>query len=216
MTKDICDCGWSPIPHGASFCPGCGKPLTEVARESERQANSFQRPREAEEDSGLVDRVTFGTPGALRSCYWSAAFAAIIMSLPYASLLCFIVYPGAGFYSVHSFRRQTGRRVTLRAGAKLGFLTGVITFALLLILMTIASSMPGSPGLSGTLDELEAAFEQQNEPQLVDQVQALRGDPTALAFVALIGLSVVFCLTTTFSTAGGALGAKVLDDAKAP
>lgn len=212
MIKDICDCGWSPIPHGASFCPGCGKPLTDVARESERQANSFQRPREEEEDSGLVDRVTFGTPGALRSCYWSAAFAAIIMSLPYASLLCFIVYPGAGFYSVHSFRRQTGKRVTLRAGAKLGFLTGVITFALLLILLTIASSMPGSPGMSDTLDELEAAFEQQNEHDLVAQVQKLREEPTALALVALIGLSVVFCVTTAFATAGGALGAKVLED----
>lgn len=212
MTEDTCDCGWSPVPQGASFCPGCGKPLTDLARESERQANSFQRPPEEEEAAGPVDRVTFGTPGALRSCYWSAAFAAIIMSLPYASLLCFIVYPGAGFYSVHSFRRQTNKRVTLRAGAKLGFLTGVITFALLLILLTIANSMPGSPGLSGSLDELEASFEQQGESELVDQVRTLRGDPTALAFIALIGLSVVFGVTTGFATAGGALGAKVLED----
>jgi hypothetical protein len=212
MTEDNCDCGWSGIPHGASFCPGCGKPLTDVARESERQANAFQRPQAEEEESGPVDRVTFGTPGALRSCYWSAAFAAIIMSLPYASLLCFIVYPGAGFYSVHSFRRQTSKRVTLRAGAKLGFLTGVITFALLLILLTIASSMPGSPGLSGTLDELEASFERQGESELVDRVQALRADPTALGLLALIALSVGFCVTTGFATAGGALGAKVLGD----
>ena len=131
MNEENCDCGWRAIPEGASFCPGCGKPLTADARETERQANAFPRPRAEEEQAGPVDRVTFGTPGALRSCYWSAAFAAIIMSLPYASLLCFIVYPAAGFYSVHSFRRQTRKGVTLKAGAKLGFLTGVITFALL-------------------------------------------------------------------------------------
>jgi hypothetical protein len=200
------------IPQGASFCPGCGKPLTADARETERQANAFQRPRAEEEEAGPVDQVTFGTPGALRSCYWSAAFAAIIMSLPYASLLCFIVYPAAGFYSVHTFRRQTRKPVTLRAGAKLGFLTGVITFALLLILLTIASTMPGSPGISATLDELEKSFEQQGDAELVAWVQDLRTDPTALGFLALISLSVGFGVTTGFATAGGALGAKVLED----
>ena len=212
MIEENCDCGWRGIPQGASFCPGCGKPLTVDAREKDRQANAFQSPRAEEEESGPVDRVTFGTPGALRSCYWSAAFAAIIMSLPYATLLCFIVYPAAGFYSVYSFRRQTPRGVTLRAGAKLGFLTGVITFALVLILLTIASTMPGSPGMSATLDELETSFEQQGEAELVAQVQRLRADPTALALLALISLSVWFGVTTGFATAGGALGAKVLED----
>ena len=212
MNKENCDCGWRAIPEGASFCPGCGKPLTADARETERQANAFPRPRAEEEQAGPVDRVTFGTPGALRSCYWSAAFAAIIMSLPYASLLCFIVYPAAGFYSVHSFRRQTRKGVTLKAGAKLGFLTGVITFALLLILLTIASTMPGNPGISASLDELEASFAQQGEADLVARVRALRADPTALALLALFTLSVGFGVTTGFATAGGALGAKVLED----
>lgn len=186
--------------------------MTADAREAERQANAFRPPKAEEEASASLDRVTFGTPGALRSCYWSAAFAAIIMSLPYASLLCFIVYPGAGFYSVHSFRRQTRKRVTLRAGAKLGFLTGVITFALLLILLTIASTMPGSGGMSATLDELESSFEQQGDAELVERVQELRADPTALALLGLVGLSVLFCVTTGFAAAGGALGAKVLED----
>ncbi len=212
MTEENCDCGWEGIPQGASFCPGCGKPLTADARESERQANAFQRPQAAEEESGPLESVTFGTPGALRSCYWSAAFAAIIMSLPYASLLCFIVYPAAGFYSVHSFRRQTRKRVTLRAGAKLGFLTGVITFALLLILLTIASTMPGSQGMSATLDELEASFKQQGETELVEQVQTLRANPASLGLLAFVGLSVLFGVTTGFAAAGGALGAKVLED----
>lgn len=212
MTEENCDCGWLGIPQGASFCPGCGKPLTADARETERQANAFQRPRAQEEVTGPVDQVTFGTPGALRSCYWSAAFAAIIMSLPYAGLLCFIVYPAAGFYSVHSFRRQTRMHVTLRAGAKLGFLTGVITFALLLILFTIAGAMPGSPGISATLDELESSFEQQGDAELVRRVQAIRADPTALGLLALIGLSVGFGMTAGFAAAGGALGAKVLED----
>jgi hypothetical protein len=115
MSLEACDCG-SQIPEDASFCPGCGKPLTEEARESERQANAFPAARPAPDEEGdRVDSITFGTPGALRSCYWSAAFAAIFMSLPLASLLCFIVYPAAGFYSVHSFRRQTQRDVGRRA-----------------------------------------------------------------------------------------------------
>jgi hypothetical protein len=212
MTEENCDCGWRSIPQGASFCPGCGKPLTAQALEIERQANAFQRPRAEEEESGPADRVTFGTPGALRSCYWSAAFAAIFMSLPYGLLFFFIVFPGAGFYAVHSFRRQTQRKVTLRSGAKLGFLTGVITFALLLILATIAIAVPGSPGFDAQLDEVEAAYRQQGNAEVVANLQQLRKDPAALALVALMGLSIGFCLTAAFATAGGALGAKVLED----
>jgi hypothetical protein len=200
------------IPQGASFCPGCGKPLTADALETERQANAFQRPREEEEESGPADQVTFGTPGVLRSCYWSAAFAAIFMSLPYGLLFFFIVFPGAGFYTVHSFRRQTRRKVTLRSGLKLGFLTGVITFALLLILLTIATAMPGAPGLDAQFDELEKVYQQQGNAEVVANLRQLRRDPAALAIVALISLSIGFCLTAGFSAVGGALGAKVLED----
>lgn len=212
MTEENCDCGWRAIPEGASFCPGCGKPLTAAALEIERQANAFQLPRAEEEESGPVDRVTFGTPGALRSCYWSAAFAAIVMSLPYGLLFFFVVFPGAGFYSVHSFRRQTQRKVTLRSGAKLGFLTGVMTFALLLILLTIATSMPGAPGLDAQFDELEAVYKRQGNEEVVASLQQLRQDRGALILAALMSLSVGFCLTAGFAAAGGALGAKVLGD----
>ena len=76
----------------------------------------------------------------------------------------------------------------------------------------IASTMPGSPGISASLDELETSFEQQGDAELVAQVQKLRADPTALALLALISLSVGFGVTTGFATAGGALGAKVLED----
>ena len=209
MTEEFCDCG-SAIPENASYCPGCGKPLTVEARETERQANAFPRPREGEQQTGLLEDVDFGTPGALRSCYWSAAFAAILVNLPAMSLLCFIIYPAAGFYTVHSFRRRSQREVSLRAGAKLGFLTGVIAFALLLILMALASVASNPTGPGGALDQYAETLEADGQAEIAAQIRELGESRGALAFMVLASLIFGFAVTTAFTTAGGALGAKVL------
>lgn len=218
MPVELCDCGFE-IPYRASFCPGCGKPLTLEARERERIANAFQRPEEQEETEPVSSEITFGTPGVLRACYWSAALGAILISLPSAILLCFLIYPATGFYSVHSYRRQTKKKVSLRGGAKLGFLTGTITFALLLILMAIVSIVPGpepttesaSSGMSATFDQLEKMFQEEGRQDLVTQLREVRRNPTALALMVVMSLMFLFGLTTAFTTVGGALGAKVLE-----
>ncbi len=207
MEERKCDCGFA-IPEGAQFCPGCGKPLTRDARERERAANAFPVPRE--DESTTIDNVTFGTPEALRSCYWSAAIAAILCSLPLVSLLFFVIYPAAGFVSVASFRRKTGKDPTLRAGAKLGFMTGVLAFMLMLLLITFASVLPGSPGYHKAVSDLAQQLDDAGETDAATQLRELLERPGALAALMITMLAVFSILLIVLSTAGGLLGAKLL------
>jgi phosphatidylglycerophosphate synthase len=210
MPEEFCDCG-SAIPENASFCPGCGKPLTVEAREADRQANAFPRPREGEEPTGPIVDVDFGTPGALRSCYWSAAFAAIFMNLPPLTLLFFIIYPAAGFHAVYSFRRRSQREVKVRAGAKLGFMTGVIAFALMLVLVAMATLSLDSDGLKLAFEESAVTLEADGQPEIAADIRELGENRSALAVIILFGLIIFFAISTGFTTVGGALGAKVLE-----
>lgn len=210
MSENLCDCG-SAIPENASFCPGCGKPLTVEAREAERVANQLPTPREGEEPKGPLQDVDFGTPGALRACYWSAAFAAFFLSYPPLLMLCFAIYPAAGFYTVFSFKRRSGREISVKAGAKLGFMTGVIAFALGLVLLALLTAMPGSPEVGEGIEQYAEFLENDGQAEAAAQVRLLQDDRGMLAIVLLIFLVTGFAASTVFTTAGGALGAKVLE-----
>ena len=210
MSENLCDCG-SAIPENASFCPGCGKPLTVEAREAERVANQLPTPREGEEPKGPLQDVDFGTPGALRACYWSAAFAAFFLSYPPLLMLCFAIYPAAGFYTVFSFKRRSGREIGVKAGAKLGFMTGVIAFALGLVLLALLTAMPGSPEIGEGIEQYAEFLETDGQAEAAAQVRLLQDDRGMLAMVLLIFLVTGFAASTVFTTAGGALGAKILE-----
>lgn len=210
MPENYCDCG-SAIPEKASFCPGCGKPLTAETREAERVANQLPTSREGEEPKGPLQDVDFGTPGALRACYWSAAFAAFFLSYPPLLMLCFAIYPAAGFYTVFSFKRRSHREISVRAGAKLGFMTGVIAFALGLVLLALLTVMPGSPEIGEGLNQYADILDDEGQPQAAAQVRELRDDRGMLAIMVLMFLGIGFAAATVFTTAGGALGAKVFE-----
>ncbi len=207
MGEQNCDCGFA-IPDRAQFCPGCGKPLTSDARERERIANAF--PLRPEESAEGGDEISFSTPAALRSCYWSAAVAVILCSLPLISALFFIIFPAAGFASVASFRRKTGKLPDLRGGVKLGLMTGVLAFMLLLLLITFAVLLPGSAGyaeiFTGVADELE----RMGNTEAAGQLRELIEEPDRVATLMLTVLAMFSVMLIGLATAGGALGAKVL------
>jgi hypothetical protein len=81
----------------------------------------------------------------------------------------------------------------------------------MLVLMTIVAVMPGAPGIQGMLDEVEQGFIEQSQPELAEQMREMRESPAAMGLFTLFVLGFSFCLTTSFTTAGGALGAKILE-----
>lgn len=204
MAEEHCSCGFA-LPEGAQFCPGCGRPLTPEAREHERTLNALPS---REEDKPRP--IGFSDIHSLRACYWPAVAAALLANLPILNLLCFVWHPGAGFLAVHSYRRRTGREPNPREGAKLGFMTGVVSFTLSLILLAVASLLPGSGGMMGGFTRMQEEFEKAGNAEIAAQLGKLMEEPATLALVLVFGLAFSFLFTAGLATLGGATGARVL------
>ncbi|MBI1355196.1 MAG: hypothetical protein GC160_12685 [Acidobacteria bacterium] len=205
-----CDCG-AEYTAGAEYCPNCGRPLTEEALAKERALNAF--PREPEDAPKALPPVSFGNVDALRACYWPGALAALLVSLPLFGVLCWVWYPAAGFSAVASYRKRSGANLTVAEGAKLGWIAGVITFTLSLVLGALASLV--GEGFGPALEQLRKQFAEQGEAEMAEVVAKLAADPATLATVILIGLALTFLFVTSMTTLGGSLGARILYDKNA-
>jgi hypothetical protein len=184
----------------------CGRPL-----QSEPQPAAEDRDdvRETLPKVALAGPITFGNPDALRSAYISALIASLLASVPFLNYLCFIWYPAAGFLSVHNYRKRIGEAPSVRGGAKLGWITGVLTFAISLLLGAIGSLLPGQG--ASLNDLLRQQIEQMpGQEDVKQQFLEMLQNPMALAAIVLFGLVVSFLMTTAFTVLGGALGARVL------
>ena len=210
MPERFCTCGFC-LPTTAEFCPKCGRPLTEEALTRERAANGAVVRNEPTEPGADLP-PSFGNPHALRAAYWSAAVAAIVCSLPFMLLLGFMIYPGAGFYSVRSFRRRSNAGPDEAGGATLGFMTGVISFALLMVLLAANTLMLGANGLASAAEEFAEQFRRSGQAEFAETVSELLASPKVLAGYLLSMLLFFFLLVTGFASLGGVLGAKVLED----
>lgn len=207
----ICTCG-AALPEGSEFCPLCGRPLSEEARQAEAErdkaAIELSRRRAAGEEPQSRP-IGFGNPVALRSSYLAGLLAAFLSNLPLLNFLCFVWYPATGFLSVYLYRRRTGESPTPREGARLGAMTGVLTFVISLVIGALNNLVREG-------DFAEAFREQIKQVAVQEEIQrdmlALIENPTAVAFIVLAILLVTLIVTLGFSTAGGALGAKVLED----
>jgi hypothetical protein len=208
MAMKRCDCG-AEYPDGAEYCPNCGRPLTAEALAHERARNAFVREPEPEREIAAVP-ISFGNPHALRASYWPAALAALLVSLKWFSMLCWVWYPAAGFLAVTSYFKRTGARLDSSQGARLGWICGVITFTLSMILTALASVVGG--GFAPALEQMQTQFREQGEAEMADAMAQLAADPVMLATVIVIGLVLTFLFVTALTTLGGALGARVTRD----
>lgn len=101
----------------------------------------------------------------------------------------------AGSSAVLLYRRLTGMSLSVRAGARLGSITGVLAFLSLVIIIALTVAFTGN--------ELFQEMIKQNP----DASQVLN-NPPALAFAAIVALLILFAMVVGICTAGGALGAR--------
>ncbi len=205
-----CTCG-AELPPDARFCHKCGKPQRDEsfsASESSPPEAVFAPPAIpiAKPDFSSPD---FHNPVAIRVA-WIAASLSTLLNL--ALFLGFAVWLfAAGFLSSYLFSRRTASSLTVRSGARMGWLTGMLNFVMMTVLFTISvlsiASRPG--GLSGFYRE---QFSQMGAatPNMDEAVRML--DSTGgLAMMFMLSLFVMFSVIMFFCTAGGALGAKVME-----
>ena len=141
--------------------------------------------------------VGFGNPVALRVAFVMSLGTMLLEMIPGVNLLLVVWVVAAGWCAVLLYRRLTGYALSVRAGARLGSLTGILTFLSLLIMSTLSMVVVGKD-----------VFQQKikKDPQVA---QALN-DPATLVAALLLALFLLFAVVVGTCAAGGALGARFM------
>lgn len=198
---EICTCG-AQLPPDARFCHKCGKPQREEIVVEPVEAFAPQQPPLVE--AVPLQALSFRNPIALRVGLLAAGLLCLLMMIPGVNYAAVVWWLGAGYFSVWIYKRRTGQRLNVRGGARMGWITGVISCALLTLLfaffMLAIRQMGGLDAIKDGLKDF--AFQQSS----VDEALKILQDPSRM----LRSLIATFIMLTLTCTAGGALGAKIL------
>lgn len=183
---------------GALFCHKCGKPQRDlVAPEPVVQAErpQFLPPRDILRELPL----NFRNAAAVRIGLLVAAASTLVFFF-----LPFLNWVFGGFFAVFLYRRRTGLLLNLGAGMRMGWITGVLAFALYIVPFALQL-----PRMSSLMEERLRAMRPQ-DPAIVEQMMGLFQSGPGMALVVAFTLAAMFLIITFLSIAGGALGAKVV------
>jgi hypothetical protein len=139
--------------------------------------------------------VGFGNPVALRIAFLMSIAIMVLEMIPILQILFIVWCLIAGWGAVRLYRRITGFALSPSSGARLGSITGVLTFLSIAIVMALAMLFNGK--------ELIQQMVRQNP-----EVSQVVNNPTALAFGFLFGLLILFAMVVGSCAAGGALSAR--------
>ena len=140
----------------------------------------------------------------------SSAFVMFLVPLP-NPLLRLFAFLIAGFLSVFLYTRRSGQMLTIRGGARMGWITGIFSFLLVGALATV--SMVLIANREGLAKFLSSQLPP-NDARTESMVQMLQ-DPASLAAVVLFMLVVLFVIVVALPMIGGALGAKMFEKGSA-
>jgi hypothetical protein len=194
---EICSCG-TPLVPDALFCHKCGKPqrdlvVPEPAVQAERP--HFLPPRDVLRELPL----NFRNAAAVRIGLLVAAASTVIFFF-----LPFLNWVFGGFFAVFLYRRRTGSLLNLGAGMRIGWITGVLAFALYIVPFAMQL-----PRMSSLMEERLRAMRPQ-DPAIIEQMIGFFQSGAGMALVVAFTLAAMFLIITFLSIAGGALGAKVV------
>jgi hypothetical protein len=207
---EYCTCG-AQLPPDARFCHKCGKPqydympaVEEVEPEPTPQPpvladlQPIRFPADISFHNGLAVRIGFvAAMGAVM-------IALLPVPLPFVRLP--IAFVAAGFLAVFLYSRRTGQTLSIRSGARMGWITGVFSFTLVTVLFTVATVAVSTQG--GFVQQIRSQFPA-NDAR-ADMIQQALSSPAMIAGLVALYLMLFFVIFTALPIIGGALGAKVL------
>jgi hypothetical protein len=206
---DFCTCG-AELPPDARFCHRCGKPQREevIPETVERQAAIAAAAAPVLATAASLPGVSFHNPIAVRIGLTMGSAAALMTWLPIIQFGFAIWWILAGFFSVYLYRRRTGHLLNVASGLRMGWVTGIMTSAILTVLIALSLVLVAlrSGGLPAFYQE-QLRTMQWDESNIQQAVKALNS-PAVLVTSIMSFLLFVFAIVTFFCTAGGALGAK--------
>jgi hypothetical protein len=126
--------------------------------------------------------------------------------LPFPLLRLLLAFLAAGFLAVFAYTRRTGQMLSIRSGARMGWITGIFSFTFVTILFTAAMVAISNEG--GLMKFFRSQLPP-NDARTEKLAQAL-SDPAGLAGMLVFSVIIMFIILTVLPVLGGALGAKVL------
>jgi len=197
---EFCTCG-AQLPPDALFCHKCGKPQRDViAAEPEPEPVEIVIPPIPA--TVPSPQQNFHNWIALRTAF---VFAPIALALSWIPAANFVIWVAAGFLAVIFYRRRTGVLLNVRGGVRLGWITGLIMFAITTVLFTMAVVPLAANG--GIAKFFREQLKNPADPNVQEALRLLEGG-AGVATLLLVVLFMFFLLITLLSMAGGALGAK--------
>lgn len=195
--SESCSCG-AVLVEDARFCHRCGKPHGESLLPPETAPEPPVAP--VARVVAPAPAVSWHDPLAVRVALLTASVTAVpYLLLALMGPLLLVWFAGGGFSAVTLYRRHSGRVLTRREGARLGWLNGLIAFLIATVFFSVYLLFSG---INGLRDMLISGLP--HDAPRYQQVSAMYQDP------AVFGLAVVFAwvflgaLAALGSVAGGA------------
>ena len=192
---EFCSCG-AQLPPDSLFCNKCGKPQREVvAAEPEPESDAALLPPPPAPVAVAPPPLNFHNLVAIKIAFMMAVLATLMSFLPYVNWLA------AGFFAALMYRRRTGYLLNLESGLRLGWMTGMLMFVIIMVIFTASMALiSAAGGLAALPAEVKAAV----DPRVQEMFKTLQSAPAVAQFLVML-----FVFITLFSMAGGALGAKL-------
>ncbi len=213
---EYCTCS-AKLPPDARFCHKCGKPqydepLFQTAveePESVATATAAVVPAPVAGKNG----ISFHNSVAVRVGFMAAGIMTLLLAFPVPGVMAaiwqLVLLPAGGFFSVYLYGRRTGEAISVRSGARMGWITGVFCFAIMTVFFTVSViQIATQDGLPAFFREMVS---QRGTPDLMNQFNEILSNPAGVATLLFGMLLVFFVMLTVLPVVGGALGAKVLE-----
>lgn len=161
--------------------------------------------------------INFGNRLAVRVALVAAALSFLLTiaagAVSIALMQIFVpllISAAGGFYAVFLYRRRSGASMSVRNGARMGWITGVFGFVITTVLSTLLMIGLLSQGGIAALYRKNAA-ELGLPADTVDKMVEMLNNPAVLVLLLVFFLAFQFMSQTVASSVGGALGAKFLE-----
>jgi hypothetical protein len=139
--------------------------------------------------------VNFRNPVAVRVALLMAVAATVMFFLPLLNWMA------AGFFASLLYRRRTGYLLNLESGLRLGWITAVLMFVIILVMVTVTFATISA---SGGVDALPPEVKNALGPRFQETIKVFRSAPAVLQLLTMYFVSI-----SLFSMAGAALGARL-------
>lgn len=210
VVPDFCTCG-AQLPPDARFCHKCGKPQYDYPgiQDKEHVQAPPPLPPPLPAAPPAAAEISFRNRIAVRISFMVAGLALMFVVLtspllhPLVSLIAGVFL--AGFIAVLWYERRTGQRLSVRSGARIGWITGIFSFSMFVAVTTAQMIVISVQG--GLVNYVRKQMHPQ-DPN-VEQALKLLSDPAGATVLMLLCLVFLFVMLTTLPMLGGAVGAKV-------